>query len=268
MKFDTFKDFFKRFRDAASASEYSGSNRFLIHRDFHSLNVLYDDGDQPYTQEFVDRLFEYFSAKEKLSKNEEYKMDFRTFVNLRRMLHNPKVHNLVSSTLIDDLRLWQRVIFCLNWLIWKETVLSMPMRFDTSITVFCVCTMELTSTMTFRLSSSMSSTYPGLIKLRRQISASTRSKCRYFAVSPCPFFALYSFFRLSFDQLKNHVYGDECLMMLVNYQSAMAFESRFDLPDTNLIDDTIMDEVGEKPVDEEGAKENQKHAEYLVNIFE
>lgn len=57
-------------------------------------------------------------------------------------------------------------------------------------------------------------------------------------------------------------------MMLVNYQSAMAFESRFDLPDTNLIDDTIMDEVGEKPVDEEGAKENQKHAEYLVNIFE
>jgi hypothetical protein len=63
----------------------------LVRKDFHALNVLDDDEQQPYTMEFVNRLFDVLGTKQKMSNVAEYRMDCRTFVNIRRMLYYSKV---------------------------------------------------------------------------------------------------------------------------------------------------------------------------------
>lgn len=88
---ETLNDFKKRFRDAVLMSQFSGGMNFLVKHDFHLLNVLDDQGIQPYSEEFVDRIFDYFAVKNNLNPDMEYQMDVRTFVNIRRMLFYPKV---------------------------------------------------------------------------------------------------------------------------------------------------------------------------------
>lgn len=96
----TLKDFEKRFHDAVNESQYSKGSDVLIKRDFHLLNVLDDDIQQPYSEEFVDRLFDYFAIKNNLEKGVEFRMNCRTFVDVRRMLFYIKVSFYISISIL------------------------------------------------------------------------------------------------------------------------------------------------------------------------
>jgi hypothetical protein len=93
----TLVDFHHRFRDAATKSQFAHGFNYLVHKDFFQLNVLDDDDNQPFTEPFVNRLFECLAVECKLPKGQQFRMDFKTFVNVRRLLFHPKVGDFSAN---------------------------------------------------------------------------------------------------------------------------------------------------------------------------
>ncbi|KAI6183608.1 hypothetical protein M3Y97_00506800 [Aphelenchoides bicaudatus] len=229
--YSTLKDFQKRFRDAAVKSEYSDGYGFLVRKDFYDLNVLDDDAQQPFTPEFVERLFDVLASKQNLKGVADYRMDFRAFVQTRRML-------FYSKSVTTRQLLFEIIDFNNDGFIGVDEVRHF---------------------------------YNGLLRMHNQIDfAGELPFARFdeFFVSwydqMAPFDNNCSEKKLSFEQVKNHAYGDDCLMMLINYKSLMNFDRRFEMSaDSDPAADTIVNEHDENVMEEEN-----KCRDYLSDIFE